>query len=130
MMLIDKKKVDTMVYNIISNAIKYTPQNGCISVKITKDENRILISVEDNGPGINAHQQENMFQPFMHGYVSQGGMGIGLYSARQMALLHHGDISYQAVDPHGSIFTVSLPTDENVYQPEDYREIKPEDDNR
>ena len=130
MMLIDKQKVETMVYNIISNAIKYTPQNGCISVKITKDENRVLISVEDDGPGITAHQQENMFQPFMHGYVSQGGMGIGLYSARQMALLHHGDISYQAVDPHGSIFTVSLPTDENVYQPEDYREIKPEDDNR
>lgn len=57
----------------------------------------------------------------MHGYVSKGGMGIGLYTAYEMAKLHKGDLSYQRSDNlGGSIFTLTLPTDKNLFEPEDF----------
>ena len=80
----DRHMVETITYNLLSNAIKYTPQKGSVelTVKLGENENSITIAVADTGPGIAAEQQEHLFEPFMHGYVSQGGMGIGLSLAK------------------------------------------------
>lgn len=84
-MLFDQEKVETIVYNLLSNAVKYTPDKGIISVKLYLENNIVFFSVEDNGPGIKPERKADLFKPFMHGYASKGGMGIGLYTAHQMA---------------------------------------------
>ena len=129
-MYFDQQKVETIVYNLLSNAVKYTPDKGIISVRLYQEADKLIFSVEDNGPGIKAEREGDLFKPFMHGYVSKGGMGIGLYTAHQMAELHKGKLSYQrSSDLEGSLFTLTLPCDESVYQPEDIVEKKALDTN-
>lgn len=119
----DHAKIETIVFNIISNAVKYTPQKGQIAIKLLlneQDEN-ISIVVEDSGKGISKEQEKELFHPFMHGLVSQGGIGIGLYSANEMAKLHHGEISYQrSAELGGAQFTITIPTNEDIYTADDY----------
>lgn len=119
----DHDKVETIVYNLISNAIKYTPHGGKVDVKVTlSDDGRLLtIAVEDSGPGISASQQEALFQPFMQGLASQGGMGIGLYTAHQVAQAHHGTLTYErSVRLGGARFAFTLPATADGYTADDY----------
>ncbi|MCQ2259580.1 MAG: ATP-binding protein, partial [Bacteroidaceae bacterium] len=119
----DHAKIETIVFNIVSNAVKYTPQKGQIAIKLllNEQEENIAIVVEDSGKGISKEQEKELFHPFMHGLVSQGGMGIGLYSAKEMVKLHHGDISYQkSAELGGAQFTITIPTNEDIYTADDY----------
>ena len=123
-MLFDKQMMETMTYNLLSNAIKYTPEKGNITVKIKKEtqdgKDVIAITVEDDGPGISKEQQANLFQPFMHGNVSTGGMGIGLYTSHRMASLHHGSLEYKRVNG-SSLFTIKVPDTENEYSENEHK---------
>ena len=124
-MVFDPHIVETILYNLLSNAVKYTPKGGSINLKLKQkpddEPDQILILVEDSGPGISPQQIPQLFQPFMHGYVSQGGMGIGLYTAYQSAQLHKGSLTYERIsDEGGSRFTVTLPATDSVYTSEDY----------
>ncbi len=128
-MLFDQEKVETIVYNLLSNAVKYTPDKGIISVKLYLENNIVFFSVEDNGPGIKPERKADLFKPFMHGYASKGGMGIGLYTAHQMAEIHKGSLTYErSLDLGGSRFCLALPNDAGKYQPEDIIEKKALDD--
>ena len=128
-MLFDQEKVETIVYNLLSNAVKYTPDKGIISVKLYLENNIVFFSVEDNGPGIKPEREADLFKPFMHGYASKGGMGIGLYTAHQMAEIHKGSLTYErSKDLGGSRFCLALPNDAGKYQPEDIIEKKAPDD--
>ena len=128
-MLFDQEKVETIVYNLLSNAVKYTPDKGIISVKLYLENNIVFFSVEDNGPGIKSEREADLFKPFMHGYASKGGMGIGLYTAHQMAEIHKGSLTYErSLDLGGSRFCLALPNDAGKYQPEDIIEKKALDD--
>ena len=128
-MLFDQEKVETIVYNLLSNAVKYTPDKGIISVKLYLENNIVFFSVEDNGPGIKPERKADLFKPFMHGYASKGGMGIGLYTAHQMAEIHKGSLTYQrSLNLGGSRFCLALPDDAGKYQPEDIIEKKALDD--
>lgn len=128
-MLFDQEKVETIMYNLLSNAVKYTPDKGIISVKLYLENNIVFFSVEDNGPGIKPEREADLFKPFMHGYASKGGMGIGLYTAHQMAEIHKGSLTYErSLDLGGSRFCLALPNDAGKYQPEDIIEKKALDD--
>lgn len=128
-MLFDQEKVETIVYNLLSNAVKYTPDKGIISVKLYLENNIVFFSVEDNGPGIKPEREADLFKPFMHGYASKGGMGIGLYTAHQMAEIHKGSLTYErSLNLGGSRFCLALPNDAGKYQPEDIIEKKAPDD--
>ncbi len=128
-MLFDQEKVETIVYNLLSNAVKYTPDRGIISVRLYLENNIVFFSVEDNGPGIKPEREADLFKPFMHGYASKGGMGIGLYTAHQMAEIHKGSLTYErSLDLGGSRFCLALPNDAGKYQPEDIIEKKAPDD--
>ena len=119
----DRQGVEMMVYNILSNAVKYTPSKGHIDVKITCNERNVLICITDDGAGISSELRQSMFSPFMNGQTAQGGIGIGLYNAAQIAKLHHGSITYRQVnDVGGSCFTISLPDTETVYSAEEYKQ--------
>ncbi|MBE6270165.1 MAG: response regulator [Prevotella ruminicola] len=122
-MTFDPHLVETILYNLLSNAIKYTPQNGCISLKakLLDDQQQLQLIVEDSGPGISEVQIPQLYQPFMHGYVSQGGMGIGLYTAYQSALIHKGRLAYERIAAEGgSRFIVTIPATADVYSADDY----------
>jgi len=119
----DPHLIETILYNLLSNAIKYTPQGGSISLKakLTNDQQQLQLIVEDSGPGISDLQIPQLYQPFMHGYVSQGGMGIGLYTAYQSALLHKGSLAYERISAEGgSRFIVTIPATADVYSADDY----------
>ena len=121
-MLFDKQHVENIVYNLLSNAVKYTPERGSIVVRLRDEAECLSLSVADSGPGISPAQQERLFRPFMHGYVSQGGMGIGLYTAYETARVHKGSLTYQpSAELGGACFTLSLPADDSVYAPDDYK---------
>lgn len=115
----DQDMVETIVYNIISNAVKYSPKGSDISIVIRHHQDCITIAVEDRGEGINGKQAERLFQPFMNGYASKGGMGIGLYTAHSMAETHKGSLTYE-YNGMGSVFTLSLPDNGDVYSPDEW----------
>ena len=120
-MMFDKRIVETVVYNLLSNAVKYTPNGGSYELKIQNVNDSIAISVDDSGNGIDKTQQDSMFEMFMHGHVSQGGMGIGLYAAHKMAKIHKGDLTYkQSQTLGGASFTFTLPQNDSAYSPEDF----------
>lgn len=122
-MPIDQDMVETIIYNIISNAVKYTPKGSDISILIKHQQNNITISVEDRGEGIKGKKAERLFLPFMNGYASKGGMGIGLYTAHAMAETHKGSLTYQYTGM-GSVFTLSLPDNDEAYTPDEWIDLK------
>lgn len=121
-MFFDKHIIETIIYNLMSNAVKYTPNGGQYTLRIQQGTNNtLIISMDDSGPGIEAARQADMFKMFMHGHVSQGGMGIGLYTASKMAEIHKGELKYQkSITLGGASFTLTIPADESVYNANDY----------
>ena len=122
-MTCDRHIVETVVYNLLSNAVKYTPARGEVNIKLEADEAQdvLRIIVSDSGAGISEEQQKSLFQPFMHGYVSQGGMGIGLYVAKMMAETHHGSLIYRKSEKMGGAeFVFSIPLSDDCYTSEEY----------
>lgn len=115
-MFFDMQKIEAITYNLLSNAVKYTPDKGRVVVKLKLADAAVVMTVEDSGKGISPEREHVLFKPFMHGYVSKGGMGIGLYTAHEMALIHKGSLTYQkSADLGGSLFTLSIPADDAVY---------------
>ena len=122
-MTCDRHIIETVVYNLLSNAVKYTPAKGEVTVRVEADEaqNVLRIIVSDSGSGISEEQQKSLFQPFMHGYVSQGGMGIGLYVAKMMAETHHGSLAYRKSEKLGGAeFIFCIPLSDDGYTSEEY----------
>ena len=122
-MTCDRHIIETVVYNLLSNAVKYTPARGEVNIKIEADDAQdvLRIIVSDSGAGISEEQQKSLFQPFMHGYVSQGGMGIGLYVAKMMAETHHGSLIYRKSEKLGGAeFVFSIPLSDDCYTSEEY----------
>ena len=122
-MVFDRHIVDTITYNLLSNAVKYTPQGGSVQVRFGVFDGNAVLTVEDSGPGIDANRMQQLFKPFMHGYASQGGMGIGLYTAQMMAQTHKGTLTYEpSARLGGAKFKLTLPTDEALYEAADYKQ--------
>ncbi len=118
----DKEKIGKILSNLLSNAIKYTLEGeGKILVALSQDENHhVQVRISDNGIGIPADKRENLFQRFdrlsMEMMLPQiKGSGVGLNYAQYLAKLHHGELSYEPVEPHGSTFTLTFPYDESQY---------------
>lgn len=126
----DRQMIETIVYNLLSNAVKYTPERGDITVRLKKDGEIITLIIEDNGPGISSEQQSGLFKPFMNGYAARGGMGIGLYTAFEMAAIHKGCLKYERIsDEGGSRFTIILPANDIYADEEHYEAISNDFDN-
>lgn len=120
-LFVDRGHVDKMVYNLLSNAFKYTPEQGSVIVKLRKqDDDRLQISVEDTGIGVSEDKRAELFDRFSTGRVSGDSLGIGLNLAQELAHVHHGEITYQENTPKGSIFTITLPVGKEVYQASDF----------
>lgn len=120
-LFIDRGHVDKMVYNLLSNAFKYTPEQGSVVLKVRKqDDDHLQISVEDTGIGVAEEKRAELFDRFSTGRVSGDSLGIGLNLAQELAHVHHGEITYQENTPKGSIFTITLPISKEEYQATDF----------
>lgn len=112
-MLLDYDKIWEAVYNIVDNAIKYTPDGGFVKVGLALDNKTVIIRVEDNGPGIPDEEKEKIFERFYRLDDSRardtGGTGLGLAIAKEAILLHGGSISVEDSPEDGSVFVISLP---------------------
>lgn len=119
---VDRGKLDKVVYNLLSNAFKYTPTGGTVVMTACVDNAgaRFLIKVRDTGVGIPKAQREKMFTRFDSGNVSRNSIGIGLHLVYELVKAHKGTISYDENPGGGSVFTVSLPLDGSAYQSSDY----------
>lgn len=110
----DKSKFKQILYNLISNAIKFTSPNGkiCLIANIINDN--LSVSVIDNGIGISLDDQKLLFEPFhqvYHSFLSREykGTGLGLAIAKRFANMHEGNITVQSEIGKGSTFTFTLP---------------------
>lgn len=109
---VDKIKIEIVLFNLISNAIKYTPLGGEIAISLTEDANSFYIAIEDSGPGIPDSAKEMIFERFYqverNDSAQKSGFGIGLYLARLFMESHSGSLNYRNRIHGGSIFYISL----------------------
>jgi len=109
----DRGRLIQILYNLVSNAIKFTPNGGKVSIYCKKSGNRALISVIDTGIGISAEDQVKLFQPFTQLDASATrqycGTGLGLALVKKIVNLHQGDIWVESDPGKGSNFTFAVP---------------------
>lgn len=107
----DAEKLDKVLFNIISNAFKYTPNNGLIHVTLLKNVDKIDIIIADNGVGMSAEEKEHAFDLFYRGNQKAPlGTGLGLALSQEFVNLHQGKILLASEKGKGTTFRVSLPS--------------------
>src|SRR5260221_6945412 len=109
----DRERIGQVLINIISNAIKYSPNSNKIIILILSNKKDVTVSVQDNGIGIAKNQQQKVFKRFYRiqdkPSASFPGMGIGLYLVSQIIHQHKGKIRVESKEGKGSTFYFSLP---------------------
>jgi signal transduction histidine kinase/DNA-binding response OmpR family regulator len=111
---LDKGMLDTIIYNLLSNAFKYTDEGGSITVRLGRRENYVTITVADTGIGIPKDKRSMLFERFasqneIHAAVNKTGTGIGLNLVKELVDLQHGFIEVESEQGKGSAFTVLFP---------------------
>ncbi len=108
---IDPAKLERIVENLVTNALKHTPPETRVSVSVASDNHVLLLRVDDSGPGIADDQKQEIFEPFARGNGSSDapGTGIGLALVAQFAALQGGKAWVQDIPGGGASFRVSLP---------------------
>lgn len=109
----DQIALNEVVNNLITNAIKYTNENGSVAIKLTHEDGNYRVSITDTGVGIPAQAQANLFTKFyrVHGGLNSGstGTGLGLYISKSIIERHGGTIGFSSQEGVGSTFTFTLP---------------------
>lgn len=111
---VDPERMESVVYNLLSNALKFTPEGGRIEVilSLREAEECVLLTVRDTGIGIPKDKQEQIFERFAQASRAvdrnMKGSGIGLSLCRDIVALHHGEISVESRPGEGAAFTVRL----------------------
>jgi len=120
-MAFDSEKIDRIMLNLLSNAAKFTPSGGEIRVRVSEEDNHVIISVKDTGVGIPYEKQQLIFERF--GQVDSPitrhnkGSGIGLSLVKSLVELHDGVIEFYSEEEKGTEFIIKLPikiTDEKI----------------
>lgn len=116
---VDQDKVEKIIFNLLSNAFKYTPINKSITVYVHTTKDKVIISVADEGIGIDPKKQQTLFQRFetlVNNNILQPSSGIGLSLVKELLELHQGNIQVNTETGIGSEFIVTLPLDQKVYE--------------
>ena len=112
-MMLDYDKIWEAVYNIVDNAIKYTPEGGFVKLGLELSGKIVSVIIEDNGPGIPDSDKERIFDRFYRLDDSRardtGGTGLGLAIAKEAVTLHGGEILVKDAADGGSVFVINLP---------------------
>lgn len=105
----DWLSIDRVLMNLLTNAGRYTFAGSKVTLSLTKEKNNYLITVKDQGRGINEEQLGKLFEPFYQAENSKRGLGLGLYISKMLVEMHHGRIWVESTPGSGTIFYVSLP---------------------
>ncbi len=128
---LDRSKMEKVMFNLLSNAFKYTPTGGRIEIITELSGKYAIINVKDTGEGIPTNQQKNIFQRYYRATNAinskEVGSGVGLMLTKQLVELHKGRISFKSEYGKGSTFTVKLPLGDKHYNPEEIRHFESEE---
>jgi len=110
---VDRDKMDTVLYNLLSNAFKYSSSGGTITVTLSDHEDFLVLAVADTGIGIPKEKRSVLFERFksnneLSGQNTTKGTGIGLNLTKELVDMHHGYIEVESEEGKGSVFTVLI----------------------
>ena len=109
----DRPSLARVFWNLLDNAVKYSPEHHTIWVELSGAVGRVVVRVRDRGLGIPSSEREEIFRKFVRGAAAKAasipGTGVGLAMARQIVAAHGGSISVESEPGRGSVFTVLLP---------------------
>ncbi|MDJ0661846.1 MAG: ATP-binding protein [Crocosphaera sp.] len=109
----DPERVQQILYHLLNNALKFTSENGTVTLRIWRETNQVSLEVEDTGIGIKEEQIPLLFESFQQLENSRrrvyGGTGLGLALTKQLVELHGGTIEVESIINQGSTFTVRIP---------------------
>lgn len=110
---VDEARLQEIIYNLLDNAVKYSPAGGRITVRAQRNEKQLTFSVSDNGPGIPARDLSRIFERFYRAdkarHREQGGTGLGLSIVKHIAQLHGGQVEAESELGQGTRVRVHLP---------------------
>ena len=113
----DELRLEQVLYNLLQNAVKYSPNGGTIGVRLDCEAGAAVVTVTDEGVGVPAGAEDQLFDRFYRADTPAtqriSGMGVGLYVVKEIVTLHGGTVAAAGRDGQGSVFTVRLP----LYQP-------------
>ncbi len=107
---VDTDKMEKILTNLLSNAFKFTPEQGKITIRLREEETEVVLSVEDDGEGIPPENLASVFERFFtSGQSYAPGTGIGLHLTREFVLMHKGSIRVESEQGERTVFTVQIP---------------------
>jgi len=124
MLLLDRSKIEKIIYNLLSNAFKNTPQKGIVKAELSFNEEKksLVLEVSDSGIGIPPDKEDLLFKRFKQINPSSSGIGIGLNLTSELVEVHKGTISYSESEWGGACFTVIIPMNQEAYDNNDFVE--------
>jgi signal transduction histidine kinase len=109
----DRDRLAQVLDNLVSNAVKFTPQGGTVTVRLAAKDGAALIDVRDTGVGIPAAEQERLFERFYRASTATEraipGVGLGLTIAKAIVEAHEGTLEFDSIEGAGTTFRVRLP---------------------
>lgn len=108
----DKEKIARVVFNLLSNALKYTPAGGDIFVSLKDEGEKLRLDVRDTGKGIEKEETDKIFERFFQAKGAASGTGIGLALVKSFVELHHGEVWVESELGKGSDFIVEIPREQ------------------
>ncbi|QYJ06137.1 sensor histidine kinase [Qipengyuania flava] len=109
------RRVLQILLNLVGNAIRYSPEDSQVWIRLDRIGNRALITVADQGHGLEPEQQERVFEKFERlGRSGDGGSGLGLYISRRIARAMDGDLTVESAKGQGARFTLSVPAADDL----------------
>ncbi|SDB30831.1 Signal transduction histidine kinase [Flavobacteriaceae bacterium MAR_2010_188] len=116
----DKDIIDKILVNLISNAIKYTPQNGKILAKAKIEEGEFQLEIKNTGKGLTAAERENIFMRFYQVNNQIEGVGIGLALVKELVELHKGNIKVESIPNEWIIFKVMIKVAKDYFKSDEF----------
>ena len=106
----EERAVIQILVNLVVNAVRHSPERGAVRLSFGRTEGTASVTVSDDGPGIDAADQQRIFERFERAGAQQGGTGLGLAISRRLARSMGGDVTLESAPDTGAHFTLTLPT--------------------
>lgn len=116
-LIADRDKMEHMNFNIMSNALKYTPDGGCITTTLLHHDHCYTLRIADTGKGIPTEELPHLFERFYQAKGAIGGTGIGLSLVKAYIDMHRGSVHAESVEGKGTTFVIELPDSQPGYDP-------------
>ncbi|HVH40752.1 MAG TPA: ATP-binding protein [Labilithrix sp.] len=111
--IVDHMRMAQAIRHVVDNSVTYSPEQSVLEIELSVEQGRATLSIRDHGIGIPEKLQSNVFTPFFKAHAGtehdRGGLGVGLYLAREIVRRHGGDMQFESAEGKGSTFRLTLP---------------------